>query len=88
MKIPETASQSAEEDSRMFITVKYGNDESILCNPSCAIVNLLANIKRRTGFGNTDMMLDLSDESGTFKKFIICTLMRSQCSVSYHTKYI
>ena len=48
----------------MFIIVKYGNNESLYCNPSCAVINLLNSIKRRTGYGNTNVCLDLSDESG------------------------
>lgn len=49
----------------MFITVKYGNDESLLCNPSCAVVNLLNSIKRRAGMSNNQsVMLDLSDVTG------------------------
>ncbi|KAK2161357.1 hypothetical protein LSH36_118g05015 [Paralvinella palmiformis] len=49
----------------MFIIVKYGNNESLLCNPSCAVINLLNSIKRRAGYGNTNVCLDLSDESDT-----------------------
>ena len=54
----------------MYITVKFGNNESILCNPSCAVVNLLSSIKRRTGFKHANILLDLSDENGkkTFLK--------------------
>lgn len=52
----------------MFITVKYGNNESLLCNPSCAVVNLLNSIKRRTGYGNSTVALDLSDETGLVKE--------------------
>ena len=50
----------------MFIIVKYGNNESLICNPSCAVVNLLASIKRRAGFGNTNIHIDLSDETGRY----------------------
>ncbi|XP_013382023.1 uncharacterized protein CXorf65-like [Lingula anatina] len=52
----------------MFIIVKYGNNEELICNPSCAVVNLLNNIKKRTGFGNTPVSLDLSDETGLIKE--------------------
>ena len=48
----------------MFIIVKYGQNESLLCNPGCAVVNLLTSIKRRAGYGNTNLILDLSDETG------------------------
>lgn len=48
----------------MFILVKYGNNETLLCNPSCAVVNLLTNIKRRAGYGNSNVTVDLSDETG------------------------
>lgn len=48
----------------MFILVKYGNNETLLCNPSCAVINLLTNIKRRAGYGNSNLTVDLSDETG------------------------
>lgn len=48
----------------MFILVKYGNNETLLCNPSCAVINLLTNIKRRAGYGNSNVTVDLSDETG------------------------
>ena len=50
----------------MYIIVKYGDNESLVCNPSCAVVNLLNSIKRRTGLANTPVLLDLSDETGNF----------------------
>lgn len=55
----------------MFIVVKYGQNETLLCNPSCAVVNLLTSIKRRTGYGNTNLILDLSDETGLIKELDI-----------------
>lgn len=48
----------------MFITVKFGENETLLCNPSCAVINLLNSIRRRAGYGNTNVCLDLSDETG------------------------
>ncbi|CAH1791557.1 unnamed protein product [Owenia fusiformis] len=51
----------------MFITVKYGDNKDLICNPSCAVVNLLNNIKRRCGLGNSNVVLDLSDETGLVK---------------------
>ena len=48
----------------MFILVKYGNNETLLCNPSCAVINLLTSIKRRAGYGNTDVIVDIADETG------------------------
>lgn len=56
----------------MYIIVKYGNNESLLCNPSCAVVNLLASIKRRAGFANSKTLLDLSDETGMSKILLKC----------------
>ncbi|KAH9504615.1 hypothetical protein Btru_062441 [Bulinus truncatus] len=47
----------------MFVIVKFGNNESLLVNPSCAVINLLTSIKRRAGFGNTNKTIDLSDEN-------------------------
>ena len=52
----------------MFITVKFGNNESLLCNPSCAVVNLLSSIKRRAGYANSNVLVDLSDETGEILK--------------------
>ncbi|XP_064601585.1 uncharacterized protein CXorf65-like [Liolophura sinensis] len=52
----------------MFIVVKYGNNESLLCNPTCAVVNLLKSIKRRAGYANSNILLDLSDETGLVKE--------------------
>lgn len=52
---------------RMFIVVKYGHNESLLCNPMCAVVNLLKNIKGRAGYGQTNVTVDLSDENGELK---------------------
>ncbi|XP_022328980.1 uncharacterized protein CXorf65 homolog [Crassostrea virginica] len=52
----------------MFILVKYGNNETLLCNPSCAVINLLTNIKRRAGYGNSNVTVDLSDETGLVKE--------------------
>jgi len=48
----------------MFIRVKYGDDETLLCNPSCAIINLLTNIKTRSGHADSDVVVDLTDETG------------------------
>jgi len=48
----------------MFIVVKYGSNETLICNPSCAVINLLTSIKRRAGYGNSDVTVDLSDETG------------------------
>ncbi|KAH3854192.1 uncharacterized protein LOC127875475 [Dreissena polymorpha] len=52
----------------MFILVKYGNNETLLCNPSCMVVNLLTSIKRRSGYGNTDVIVDIADETGLVKE--------------------
>ncbi|XP_031564878.1 uncharacterized protein LOC116300204 [Actinia tenebrosa] len=48
----------------MFITVLYGDYQSLLCNPSCSVINLLDNIKERCGFGEMNKELDLTDETG------------------------
>src|SRR6218665_162792 len=53
----------------MFIRVKYGENETLLCNPSCAAINLLHSIKRRTGYSDRTIVVDLSDEKGL--QFII-----------------
>ena len=48
----------------MFITIYYGDQKSLLFNPSCSVVNLLSSIKERCGYGDTDRVLDLTDETG------------------------
>jgi hypothetical protein len=48
----------------MFIRVKYGDDETLLCNPTCAIINLLKSIKSRTGHAQQPITIDLTDETG------------------------
>ena len=50
----------------MFITVYYGDQKTLLCNPSCTVVNLLQSIKERCGYGETDQVLDLTDETGNW----------------------
>ena len=62
----------------MFIIVKYGNNEEILCNPSCAVINLLNSIKRRAGYSNTPVCLDLSDETGNLIIFIFYLFFNNQ----------
>lgn len=52
----------------MFILVKYGNNETLLCNPSCAVINLLHSIKSRAGYGKTNVTVDLSDDTGLVKE--------------------
>lgn len=49
---------------KMFITIFYGDQKSLLFNPSCSVVNLLKSIKERCGYGGTDRVLDLTDETG------------------------
>ncbi|EDO46849.1 predicted protein [Nematostella vectensis] len=48
----------------MFITVLYGDEESLLFNPSCTVVNLLDNIRERCGFSDSGNILDLTDQTG------------------------
>lgn len=48
----------------MFITIYYGDQKSLLFNPSCSVINLLNSIKERCGYGDTDRVLDLTDETG------------------------
>lgn len=50
----------------MFITIYYGDQKSLLFNPRCSVVNLLNSIKERCGYGDTDRVLDLTDETGKF----------------------
>ncbi|XP_033121063.1 uncharacterized protein LOC117120149 [Anneissia japonica] len=52
----------------MFITVRYGLDQSLLFNPSCTVVNLLRSIRIRCGYGNSNIDIDLADEAGVMKE--------------------
>lgn len=72
----------------MYIIVKYGQNESLLCNPSCAVVNLLTSIKRRTGYGNTNLVLDLSDETGLVKELDVHMNEYATNFLTSHTTYI
>lgn len=54
----------------MFIIVKYGQNETLLCNPMCATINLLNSIKNRAGYGNSNVVVDLSDETGIHVLFV------------------
>jgi len=50
----------------MFIRVKYGDDETMLCNVNCVVVNLLSSIRTRSGHANSQIAVDLTDETGPF----------------------
>ena len=59
----------------MFIVVKYADNQSLIVNPMCSVVNLLSSIKSRTGHDlDKDMVIDLSDETGNYLlfKILIC----------------
>ncbi|KAK7488341.1 hypothetical protein BaRGS_00020315 [Batillaria attramentaria] len=72
----------------MFIIVKYGQNETLLCNPSCAVVNLLTSIKRRAGYGNTNLILDLSDETGLIKELDVHKNEYATNFLASHSTYI
>ncbi|KAL8623859.1 hypothetical protein ACOMHN_002187 [Nucella lapillus] len=72
----------------MFIIVKYGQNESLLCNPSCAVVNLLTSIKKRAGYGNTNLTLDLSDETGLIKELDDHKNENATSLLSSHATYV
>lgn len=65
----------------MFITIYYGDQKSLLFNPRCSVVNLLNSIKERCGYGDTDRVLDLTDETGL-------VLELSSHKNEYATKYL
>lgn len=50
----------------MFVTVKYGDGEHLLCNPDCKTDVLLDDIRRRCSY-EKGVIVDLSDESGNLK---------------------
>ncbi|KAJ8308607.1 hypothetical protein KUTeg_013481 [Tegillarca granosa] len=72
----------------MFIIVKYGNNETLLCNPSCAVINLLTSIKRRAGYGNSNVIVDLSDETGLVKELDTHKYDYANKYVESHATYI
>ena len=66
------------EPAKMFIIVKYADNQSLLVNPMCSVVNLLSSIKNRTGHAqNKDMLIDLSDETG---EIMCCCLVNYRMS--------
>ncbi|XP_028401459.1 uncharacterized protein CXorf65 homolog [Dendronephthya gigantea] len=50
----------------MFVTVKYGDGEVLVCNPACKTDVLLDDIRKRCSY-EKEVMVDLSDESGNLK---------------------
>lgn len=72
----------------MFIIVKYGNNESLICNPSCAVINLLGSIKRRAGYGNSNVTIDLSDETGLIKELDTHKSDNANKHLESHTTYV
>ncbi len=48
----------------MFIIVKYGDNQNLLCNPDCISVNLLSFISKRIGLTLNGSIFDLSDTEG------------------------
>ncbi|KAL4238973.1 hypothetical protein ACF0H5_003677 [Mactra antiquata] len=72
----------------MFILVKYGNNETLLCNPSCAVVNLLTSIKKRAGYGNTDLVVDIADETGLVKELDTHKADHAHKHLTSHATYV
>lgn len=72
----------------MFILVKYGNNETLLCNPSCAVINLLTSIKRRAGYGNTDVIVDIADETGLVKELDAHKSDHANKHLTSHATYV
>ena len=51
----------------MFITVRYGADESCLFNTDCNVLHFIKDLQKRCNpNGKTIDQIDLSDESGKF----------------------
>lgn len=72
----------------MFIIVKYGQNESLLCNPMCATINLLSSIKKRAGYGNSNVVVDLSDETGLVKELDLHKYDNANKYLTSHETYI
>lgn len=73
----------------MFIEVRYGHNETIICNPYCIVVNLMKSIKDRTGFSNErHMILDLSDVTGLVKDLDLHRLDKADKFLTTQGPYI
>lgn len=72
----------------MFILVKYGNNETLLCNPSCAVVNLLKSIKKRAGYGNSEIIVDVADETGLVKELDAHKFDHANKHLTSHATYV
>ncbi|XP_060568119.1 uncharacterized protein CXorf65-like [Ruditapes philippinarum] len=72
----------------MFILVKYGNNETLLCNPSCAVINLLTSIKRRAGYENTNVTVDIADETGLVKELDTHKTDHANKHLTSHATYV
>lgn len=72
----------------MFIIVKYGQNETLLCNPMCATINLLNSIKKRAGYGNSNVIVDLSDETGLVKELDLHKYDNANKYLTSHETYI
>lgn len=48
----------------MFIYVRFGKDETVLCNPQCKVINLLDHLQTRTQVEGGVVLLDLADNTG------------------------
>ena len=59
----------------MYIVVKYGHNETLVVNPSCAVVNLLTSIKRRAGYAGTNLVLDLAEDTGELLLLLLLLLL-------------
>jgi len=55
----------------MFIRVKYGDGETLLCNPNCTVINLLTSIKTHSKLTDSDTVIDLTDDTGRFPSYSI-----------------
>ncbi|KAJ8045935.1 hypothetical protein HOLleu_09056 [Holothuria leucospilota] len=51
----------------MFIYVRFGRDETALCNPQCKVINLLDHLQTRTQVQGSVVLLDLADNTGLIK---------------------
>ncbi|BFZ07570.1 hypothetical protein BsWGS_10609 [Bradybaena similaris] len=72
----------------MFVIVKFGDNESLVVNPRCVVINLLTSIKRRAGLGNTAKIIDLSDENGLIKDLDVHKFETADKFLTSHETYI
>ncbi|XP_067941724.1 uncharacterized protein CXorf65-like [Watersipora subatra] len=73
----------------MYIRIKYADNQSLIVNPMCSVINLLTAIKNMTGHAaDKDMLIDLSDETGLIQDLEVHGREYATKFLSSHGTYI